>query len=760
MSKPTANRPANAKASAPRRAAKAPSSPAESMDSHSDSATHFQALASSVPMLLLDGQGRITKVNEPLAALLQYSEDELLGQSHSAIVAKLLRGTPAQEAFWNALTDGEAQHGEYRWATKRSQDVWVQASYTPIVSASGRPVQFLVVAFDVTAQYRERAESKAEIEAVRKSQAIIEYNMDGSIITANQNFLFTLGYELNELQGKHHSMLVEEALAQGEEYWDFWQRLNRGEFDTGEYKRIGRGGQEIWLQASYNPIFDTDGHPFKVVEVATDVTAQVEAHDKSRGAVHFDMNGRILYANENFLKIVGYTFDEVKGQPHRMFLDPDDESYASYDEIWNGLRRGEPIDGEFKRISKDGRTIWLESAYNPLFDINGKPYKVIKYATDITDRIRLNDEINRVLNETIRVATALGEGDLTQTMLGDFAGRFEELQTVINKFMDSMGSTLLQTKEAASAVGEATVQLRKSSEHLARGSSEQQHACQVASEALVETSTMVAATANNASRANELVRQAATAADEGQDKMSVLTQAMDDIASSSSEISKIIKVIDEIAFQTNLLAVNAAVEAARAGRHGRGFAVVAQEVRSLAGRSAKAAQATAELIQKSSVTVTRGVENVDETATALVAIRDNVIQARNIVGEIYEASAEQSRGLNEVRHSMDEVNESATSASQQAAQLAAAATSLTDQSDMLRMAVSKFTLKKPPVAANIDDEVLGQIAALLGVDSDRLASIVGEASSSSAPDAGRSAEATTPPAVASETQDSRGYGVF
>ncbi len=752
MTKPTATRPAKTNPP-PRRGTK---------DTSPGSAPRaFDAVGKSTAIMELDEDGQIVDVNSVYLDILKYQASDLVGQHHSFVVSKAVRNTRAYSEFWEAMRAGRAESGEYRQLAQGGTDVWVQASFTPVRRAGDGALRVVAVAFDITALQQERLQARAQLDAIRKSQAIIEYHMDGSVIGANQNFLNTMGYSVTDIEGKHHSMFVEEAFARSDDYWEFWQRLNRGEFDAGEYKRLGRGGKEVWIQASYNPIFDVDGHPFKVIEFATDVTGQVEALDKSRGAVHYDINGRVLYANENFLTFMGYTIDEVKEQHHRLFVDADEQSSPAYADLWNRLRRGEPVDGEFKLLAKGNRVVWLDSAYNPLFDINGKPYKIVQYATDITDRIRLHDEINRVLNETIRVATALGEGDLTQTMAGDFDGRFAELQAVVNSFMDSMGSTLQQTKNAAVAVGEATVQLRRSSEHLARGSSEQQHACQVASEALVETSTMVAATATNASRANELVQQAASAADEGRDKMQMLTQAMDDISSSSSEISKIIKVIDEIAFQTNLLAVNAAVEAARAGRHGRGFAVVAQEVRSLAGRSAKAAQATAELIQKSSVTVTRGVENVEQTATALGAIRENVIQARNIVGEIYEASAEQSRGLNEVRHSMDEVNESATSASQQSAELAAAATSLTNQSDLLRTAVSHFTLKKASTMANIDDEILSQIAALLGVDAERLAAVVAaEPAAPTPPETAESPEPTSAPSVASETQDSRGYGIF
>ncbi len=193
----------------------------------------------------------------------------------------------------------------------------------------------------------EIADMKAQMEAISKVQAIIEFNMDGTIITANDNFLSTLGYSLDEIQGQHHSMFVEPALKNSHEYKAFWERLNRGEFESKEYKRLGKGGKEVWIQASYNPILDLNGKPFKVVKFATDVTedklrnadttGQIEAISKAQAVIEFNMDGTIITANDNFLSTLGYSLDEIQGQHHSMFVEPALKSSHEYKDFWEGI---------------------------------------------------------------------------------------------------------------------------------------------------------------------------------------------------------------------------------------------------------------------------------------------------------------------------------------------------------------------------------------------------------------------------------------
>ncbi len=235
---------------------------------------------------------------------------------------------------------------------------------------------------------------EGQVNAIKKSQAVIEFKMDGTIITANENFLNAMGYSLFEVQGKHHSMFAEPAYAASAEYRAFWEKLGRGEFEAGEFKRLGKGGREVWIQASYNPIFDEEGRPFKVVKYAVDVTdqkkqsadfeGQIEAIGKSQAVIEFNMDGTIITANDNFLQTMGYALHEIQGQHHRMFADPILAASPEYAAFWEALNRGEFASGEYKRLGKGAKEVWINASYNPIMDLNGNPFKVVKYASDIT----------------------------------------------------------------------------------------------------------------------------------------------------------------------------------------------------------------------------------------------------------------------------------------------------------------------------------------------------------------------------------------
>ncbi|MFT7073265.1 MAG: methyl-accepting chemotaxis protein [Patiriisocius sp.] len=256
---------------------------------------------------------------------------------------------------------------------------------------------------------------KAIASAIDKSQGTIEFDMDGNILTSNENFLNVLGYSLDEIKGKHHRMFCEESYAKSSEYKKFWEKLNQGEYDSGEYKRIGKNGREVFIQATYNPILDAKGKPIKVLKIATDVTEQkmlnsefegkINAIDKSQGTIEFDMDGNVLTSNENFLNVLGYSLDEIKGKHHRMFCE---ESYAKspeYKKFWEKLNQGEYNSGEYKRIGKDGREVFIQATYSPILDANGKPIKVLKIASDVTEQKRKEGQMKKQAELIMEMST-------------------------------------------------------------------------------------------------------------------------------------------------------------------------------------------------------------------------------------------------------------------------------------------------------------------------------------------------------------------
>src|SRR4051812_9500735 len=216
----------------------------------------------------------------------------------------------------------------------------------------------------------------AQSAAINKSQAVIEFKLDGTIVTANQNFLDALGYTLADIQGKHHSMFVNPAERESVAYREFWARLNRGEFESGQYKRFGKGAKEIWIQASYNPILDAKGKPVGVIKFATDITAQkvksmedagkIVAIGRAQAVIEFNMDGTIVSANENFPGAMGYSLDEIQGKHHSMFVVPEDRDSAAYREFWARLNRGEYQAAEYKRLGKGRKEIWILASYNPI----------------------------------------------------------------------------------------------------------------------------------------------------------------------------------------------------------------------------------------------------------------------------------------------------------------------------------------------------------------------------------------------------------
>ena len=234
----------------------------------------------------------------------------------------------------------------------------------------------------------------AQAAAINKSQAVIEFKMDGTIVTANQNFLDAMGYRLDEIKGQHHQMFAPPELRGSEVYKAFWASLNRGEFQAGEYKRVGKGGREVWIQASYNPVIDDSGKPVKIIKFATDITAKkirnmedagkISAIGRAQAVIEFNLDGTIITANENFLATVGYRLEEIQGKHHQMFVAPAERESAAYREFWARLGRGELLSGEYKRFGKGGKEVWILASYNPILDDTGKPFKVVKFASDVT----------------------------------------------------------------------------------------------------------------------------------------------------------------------------------------------------------------------------------------------------------------------------------------------------------------------------------------------------------------------------------------
>jgi len=413
-----------------------------------DALAQADAIGRSQAVIEFGMDGTILTANENFLGAMGYRLSDIVGKRHAMFVEPSVRDSAEYRSFWADLNLGKYKAGEFKRLGKGGREVWLQASYNPILGAGGKPIKVVKFATDITAQKIGSMEDAGKIAAISRAQAVIEFNLDGTVITANDNFLKVLGYQISEIKGKHHSMFVAPSERDSAAYREFWQGLNRGELRSGEFKRIGKGGKEVWILASYNPILDDTGKPFKVVKFASDVTdqklkaadfsGQIEAIGKSQAVIEFNMEGIVLNANENFLKTLGYPLSEIRGKHHSMFVSPAERESAAYREFWANLNRGEFQSGEYKRIGKGDKEIWIQASYNPIRDLNGNAYKVVKYATDTTAQV-----IARLQGEKVR------------GMMDQVAAGAEELNASVREISEAMSkskgtaSTAVDRVEAA-----------------------------------------------------------------------------------------------------------------------------------------------------------------------------------------------------------------------------------------------------------------------------------------------------------------------
>ncbi|WP_331488599.1 PAS domain S-box protein [Parachitinimonas caeni] len=648
-------------------------------------------------VVTIDENNCVTFFNAAAERMWGYSRSEVMGQNVKMLVPRLIQSEHDSYVNANRTTGRDKIVGTNREVSIERRDGskgWASLSLSRV--KLGTRTLYTAFLKDVTQEVANREQFKLlSLVANETDNSVIICNAEGLVEYVNRGFERLTEYTIDDMRGKKPGQMLQGKLTDQETVRRVSENLKKRQPFYEEILNYSKSGRMYWVSLAINPVFDASGKLERFVSIQTNINDtkqralesayRQEAISRSTATIEFDMSGKIVTANDNFLSAMGYTLAEIQGQHHSMFVDNEYRSSPEYREFWEVLRRGQNHTGQIKRIAKGGREVWLQASYNPILDITGTPTKVVKFASNITPQRQAIEAIAAGL-------IGLSNGDLSARAEGEFDAEFNRLRDAFNGSMENLQVTMSSVREAADTIATATKEISHGNQNLSSRTEQQAANLEETASSMEQLTSTVKQNAENSREANRLASEASTVAVRGGTVVSQVVSTMSEIKDSAKKIADIIGVIDGIAFQTNILALNAAVEAARAGEQGRGFAVVASEVRSLAQRSATAAKEIKTLIGDSVGRVEEGARLVDDAGRTMESVVKAIKQVATLMGDISAASIEQSAGIEQINLAITQMDEGTQQNAALVEEAAAAAESLENETDQMSEAVARFNL--------------------------------------------------------------------
>lgn len=719
------------------------------------------AIDTSYLYVEFDINGNLLNANANFLKSLEYTNDEVKGKHHRTFLNKTSSSSAEYASFWTDLANGKVNNSEFKMVSKNGNDVWLQAVYSPVLDASGKVMKVIQVASDVTKAKEEADQLNREIEArmasVDAACIVSETDLKGYITYVNDKHCEVSQYSREELIGSNQNIVRHPDMPK-EVFKEMWATIGRGKIFRGLVKNRRKDGTPYYVDGIFTPVLGKDGKPVKYIGIRFDITQQtyeklaaegiVNAIDTSFAFIEFDTKGNIITANNNFLKTMEYSLDEIKGRHHRMFVDKAYGNTVEYNRFWEELAAGKAQADQFKRISRSGKEVWIQAVYSPIKDDMGRIVKVVKIATDITPQKEAAIETEKAANEVNRVVSALAAGDLTQRYSIESKGELKVMGDSLNAATNNLNSLLGNISQIANLVASSAEelltkgeQMKNTTQEVASATQQMAEGAQQQAQQTDESSKLIEGVLKSA---NEMGKKAETiniaaergqkSASEGLSTIRKVVENMTEILNSASttsgsinvlsqrseEIASTLSVITDIASQTNLLALNAAIEAARAGEAGRGFAVVAEEIRKLAEGSRKSAidiekvirevqkdvNAAGKSIETMEVSVRSGNVASKEAETVFQNIEKTSLETLDLSKEIVDATAVQKDSINstvkniekivvvaeETASGTEQIASSGKELSQGMNEVTATSKDLASVANQLQDSVSKFKL--------------------------------------------------------------------